>query len=87
MKPDISGMSDRQLLEQIFATQVILARELYRMNDSEVKKYNADLIDEEDDKDESYDKLQADIKRLLGTSRSPARDAGSTNSSEGSAII
>lgn len=73
MKLNISEMSDRQLLEQIFATQVILMRQLYRMKDFLVKKYNADFVDEEEEKDESYEKLQAEIRRLLktGSSASP----------------
>jgi hypothetical protein len=82
MKLNISEMSDRQLLEQVFATQIILMRRLYRMKDFLVKKYNADFIDEEEEKDESYEKLQADIKRLLRTGSASHARTGA-NSADG----
>ena len=84
-------MSDRQLLEQVYATQVILMREIYRRNDSEeVKKYNADLVDEDgNEQDDLYERLQADVKRMLGgPQRSSSRDADKgTNRSEPPGII
>ena len=65
MKPDISGLSDRQLLEQVYAMQLLLMQKLYGMKDLTVKKYNADVEDEEGQNDETIDKIQDDVNRLL----------------------
>ncbi|HYF33586.1 MAG TPA: hypothetical protein VD993_20820 [Chitinophagaceae bacterium] len=82
MKLNISNMTDRQLLEQVFATQVILTRQLYRMKDFLVKKYNADFVDEEEERDEVFEKLQSDIRRLLKTESSSLSGGNSSGGLE-----
>jgi hypothetical protein len=53
----ISTLSDRELLEQVFANQAILLRQLYRINDFLYRKHGDEYVKQAVAFDKMYQKL------------------------------
>jgi hypothetical protein len=70
---NISKLSDRELLEQVFANQAILLRQLYRINDFLYRKHGDEYVKQAVTFDKLYAKLSEETddfwmkyKALLG---------------------
>lgn len=57
----IENLTDRELLEKVFASQVVLMQQVYRVKDFMLTKYGGQFAEHGIHRDETFEKLEHDI--------------------------